>query len=93
MPIAKKRTRPRPMSPGEKMIWAAAYAKYYDLSSPAPGLVNDAAKWKEWESAQVHGAIEFAGYAVENAREHLGAVKDGFGATSSTYLMLKAVLG
>lgn len=76
------------MTDGEKMVWAAVFAKHYDLSSPPRDVVHDTKKWQAWESAQVHIAIECAAGAVERMREEVEAIAKGFGADSLVTIAL-----
>ena len=79
------------MTSGERLIWAAAFAKHYDISSPGK-VVEDNARWRQWEELRTVQAIECAGGAVERCRESLADVRTGFGEDSETYKMLADIL-
>lgn len=80
------------MTDGEKLIWAAAFAKCLDNPAPPAHVVNDPTRYGQWELARTNAAIEYAGVVVERVRESAHTVEDGYGEDSSTYLLLKAML-
>lgn len=73
------------MTDGEKMVWAAVFAKELNLHNPPSRCLvgKDADKeWTKWEAAQVQSAIESAGYAIEHLREAEPGVYGGHGLCS-----------
>lgn len=80
------------MTDGEKLIWAAAFAKCLDNPTPPAHVANDPTRYGQWELARTEAAIEYAGDVVERVRESEHTIKDGYGDASPTYLLLKAML-
>lgn len=73
------------MTDGEKMVWAAVFAKNLDLRNPPSHCVvgeNADKELTRWESAQVQSSIEAAGYAVQHLREAEPGVYDDYGLRS-----------
>jgi hypothetical protein len=82
------------MTDGEQLVWAAVFAKLYDLSNPPPHVTKPGRDkvWRAWERGQVVDAVERAGHAVRYLREIRGHVKEGFGDNSDVYQMLVEML-
>ena len=79
------------MSQGEKLIWAAVFARECSLHNPPPHVLRPGKEqaWEDWELDQFVTAAEIAGGAIEYLREKVPArVLEGFGQESSTYKML-----
>ena len=81
-----------PMSHGEQLVWAAVFAKEFNLKNPPPHTANDREAWGQWEEGQVSSAIEIASCAVGYLRESGARIEEGFGADSDVYLRLLQVL-
>ena len=71
------------MTNGEKMVWAAVFAREMEaLKNPPPYVFADPdIKWKEWEHSQTCSACEVACGAVDRLREVVstGRLYEGFG--------------
>lgn len=83
------------LNDGEKLVWAAVFAKYHDLRNPPPGMAtpsNDE-QWKKWEQGQIASAVEHAYSAVVYLRKAHGYIEEGFGADSDTYKMFVTMIG
>lgn len=83
------------MTEGEKMVWAAVYAKKRDLSNrPSDCIIGEGSdeRWRQWEEDQTVSAIEHANYAVQAMREALPAVIEGYGEDDDTTRHLKDML-
>jgi len=83
------------MTPGERQVWAAVYARgYRALRHPPRALRQPSldAEWRIWEREQICAAIESARSAVSYMRAAREQVKKGWGADSSTYKMLLDML-
>jgi len=66
------------LSEGEKTIWAAVFAREFDLprlrcARPAPSAAASA----EWEASHCHSAAEVASAAVMHLREQREAIEEG----------------
>lgn len=68
------------MTLNERLIWAAVFAREFDLRNPPRGVVlpGRSDKWKEWEAAKVHQAMEAACNAVVHARIERGPFIEGW---------------
>ena len=81
----------------EKMIWAAVYAREFDLSEPPSrcliGADKDTGKeWAEWEAEKCRQAAEVASAAVMNLREQRESiVEDWEGLPTATFVNQIAV--
>jgi len=73
------------MTNGEKMVWAAVFAKEFDLSKCG----CDAEK----ESTMVHQAIEEAAGAVYYMRKERDSIIEGFGESSDVTVLLNEIMG
>jgi len=82
------------MTQGERLVWAAAYAKEFDLRNPPREccLPKNDAMWREWEESQVHQAIELACCAVAYMRRVRGDIQNGYGKDSDVAQMLDDIL-
>lgn len=72
------------MTNGEKMVWAAVFAREMEvLHNPPPYVVmdQDRTKWEEWEQEQACSAAEIACAAVDHLRDiiNTGRLHHGFG--------------
>ena len=66
------------MTAGEQMVWAAVFAKRYDVHEPPGEVVHDTKRWREWESGRVAMAVENAHYAVIALREARSELSEDF---------------
>lgn len=78
-----KKKKIHQMSEGEKVIWAAVFAREFDLHDPPKrclvGLDEETDKaWAEWEQGQCHSAAEVASAAVMHLREQREAIEEGW---------------
>jgi hypothetical protein len=72
------------MTDGEKMVWAAVFAKELNLRDPPSWcLVGEDSdnEWVKWEASQTQQAIEAAGYAIAHLREAEPGVYSGHGSS------------
>jgi hypothetical protein len=85
----------KPLTPGERMVWAAVYAKERDIRNPPRDLnyPKNVEALREWERGQAYHAIESACYAVQAMREAADHMKNGFGEDSDVYQMFVDMLG
>lgn len=84
------------MSPGERMVWAAAFASKLDISSPPSSVfqgAQDNSEWAEWEQAQTKAACEYASSAVLLLRETLPDVMKGWEGLDTAQWMEEMVNG
>lgn len=84
------------LTPGERAIWAAAFAaRYRECALDKPDRIHprDDAAWEEWELTCADNAAEWASFVVQRARESLPRVREGWGENSSVAVMLADVLG
>ena len=82
------------MTDGEKMIWAAAFARNYTPEIPPPHVVRESQMGRElWELQLAAAAAECAWAAVLGAREAVGEVANGWGDDSDTYAMIVEMVG
>jgi len=68
----------KPMTAAEQMVWAAVFAKEYDIHNPPSSAIADDDKWKEWELSQLTSAAECAGGAVSALRGAQEAIREGW---------------
>lgn len=85
-PRPRKRDRPH-MSPGEKLVWAAVFAKEYDISNPPRGMSENPKLWEQWENAATQAAIECAATAVNRLRGALPSIAERFGDDEVTFFL------
>jgi hypothetical protein len=85
----------KPLTEGERAIWAAAFVKAYDISRPPYDAVkpgNDKA-WTSWEQDQCASAVEVAWATVYRLRGVWRRVVEGWGEYSDVTTMLRDMLG
>lgn len=80
------------MNPGEKNIWAAAFANDLACRLSRRPPTRDTDKGVEWEYEQASFAAETAGNAVIAARESLSKTKEGWG-SDEVYTLHREMLG
>lgn len=68
------------MTDPEKMIWAAVYAREFNLRNPPSHCLSGEGsdeRWAEWEANKCHQAAEVASAAVEHLREQRESIQEG----------------
>lgn len=69
------------MTKNERMIWAAAYVKHFDLKNPPSRCLsgpNSVEEWCKWEDQQCVSAMENAANAVGRARRNRAEFLEGW---------------
>ncbi len=75
------------MTDGERMVWAAVYARNYNRIDKSEGRPDGSQAAQEWAKAKVMDSIERAGCAVEYLREVREELKEWFGDDSDIHKM------
>jgi hypothetical protein len=69
------------MTEGEKVVWAAVFAREFDLHNPPRQCLGASREtdqlWREWEQSKCHSAAEVASAAVMHLREQREAIEEG----------------
>ena len=83
------------MTDGEKMIYAAVFAKEANLRNPPGGMCRpgNGDEWRRWEADQIASAAEYASTMVEYYRIAGARIIDGWGEDSVDYRMFCAMTG
>lgn len=91
------------MTNGEKMVWAAAYAKEFTFDYPSHvhrereawklGGEKGLDPWEAYEMAMAHRAAEYACGVVQRLRSSVAGLVDGWGDNSDICLMAREMLG
>jgi hypothetical protein len=77
------------------IVWAAVFAKEFNISNPPSRCIigpDAEAEWEVWESTQTQSAIENATGAVERLRASLPDTKHGWGEDHNVCKCLTAIL-
>lgn len=93
--MSKDEKKYKPMTKGERQVWAATYAaEFVDCLKHPPEYAcrSDAAR-DEWESGQIHSAVESAGCAVRYLRDNVDSIRRSYNESGPTYLMMCEMLG
>jgi len=82
------------MTAGEKLVWAATYARCYQRSianCPAElmHIGDNGRRWAEWEAGQTAAACEAACHAVQSLREIRRHLVEGYGHKSPVTIMYR----
>ncbi len=81
------------MTEGEKLVWAAVFARESSLRDPPPNVLTPGGNaWRAWEEDQIATAVEIAGGAVDYMREIQARVAEGHGKSSRTMMYLHEMI-
>lgn len=83
-----------PMSMGEKMVWAVAFAQAGLRHKDDPNRFKKDGGWdEEYLEGLAHSDAEVACGAVEEMRKAAETIADGYGGNSPVTGMLKTMIG
>ena len=76
----------------ERMIWAAAFIKDFDISDPPYSMAKDANKWEDWEKSQTLQAMEYACGVIWHLRNAVKPFEKDFGKDSYVTKILREMM-